>query len=128
MISADGCQPTFCGSDGKQATVFSCYNVVKASIANVGPSTIFAQQYQLIRLAGNTQPNPRKQFADDLQKDLVTRQHNQEEIILCGDFNEQLGDDPTLMSNVCASNDLFDVHDNCFGNDADVPTYIRGST
>jgi hypothetical protein len=119
---------TFCGSEGKQATVFSCYNVVKASIANVGPSTVFAQQYQLLRLAGTTQPNPRKQFADDLKKDLIARRHNHEELILCGDFNKQLGDNPTLMSNVSASKDPFDVYDNRFGDDADVLTYIRGST
>jgi hypothetical protein len=119
---------TLCGSEGKQVTIFSCYNVVKASIANVGPSTVFAQQYQLLRLAGNAQPNPRKQFADDLKHAITARRHNQEELILCGDFNEQLGDDPNLMSNVCAANDLFDVLDNRFGDDANVPTYIRGST
>jgi hypothetical protein len=67
---------TFCGSDGTQATVYSCYNVVNTSIANVGPSTVFAQQYQLLRLAGNAQPNPRKQFADDLNKDLAARHRN----------------------------------------------------
>jgi hypothetical protein len=39
---------TLSGSDGTQATVYSCYNVVKTSISNVGPSTIFAQQYQLL--------------------------------------------------------------------------------
>jgi hypothetical protein len=117
---------TLTGSEGTQATVYSCYNVVKTSIANAGPSTVFAQQYQLLRLAGTLQPNPRTQFADDLNKEIAHRRQNKEEIILCGDFNERLGDDPNLMASICASHDLFDVLDTKLGDAADVPTYIRG--
>jgi hypothetical protein len=115
------------GSDGAQVTVYSCFNVVKTSIANVGPSTIFAQQYQLLRLAGNVQPNPLKQFADNLKKEIAHRRRNREEVIICGDFNERFGDDSTLVVNICAKHDLFDVHGNKFGDSADVFTYVRGS-
>jgi hypothetical protein len=118
---------TLSGTDGSQATILSCYNVVKTSIANTGPATIFAQQYQLLRLAGNAQPNPRQQFAVDLKKEVANRRRNHEELIVCGDFNEQLGDDPNLMASVCAQHDLFDVHDRHLGDQAQVPTYIRGS-
>jgi hypothetical protein len=119
---------TFSGSDGTQATVYSCYTVIKTSIANAGPATVFAQQYQLLRLAGTVQPNPRRQFAHDLKAELAVCRRNHEEMILCGDFNEQLGDDPNLMNMVCASSDLYDILDNRLGAAADVPTYIRGST
>jgi hypothetical protein len=119
---------TLSGSDGTHATIYSCYNVVNTTIANVGPSTVFAQQYQLLRLAGNPQSNPCRQFAEDLETEEAARRRNHEELIICGDFNERLGDDPNLISTVCATCDFFDVHDRRLGDVAQVPTYIHGST
>jgi hypothetical protein len=118
---------TLAGSDSTQTTIYSCYNVVDTNIANVGPSTVFAQQYQLLRLAGNPQPNPRRQFVEDLKKEVAVHRRNHEELIICDDFNERLGNDPNLMSTVCATHDLFDVHGGRLGDTAQVPTYIRGS-
>jgi hypothetical protein len=83
---------TITGSYGKQATIYSCYNVVKTSIANASPSTVFAQQFQLLRLAGDLNTNPRRRFFEDLHLELAQRRR-QEDLIICGDFNKRVGDD-----------------------------------
>jgi hypothetical protein len=44
-----------------------------------------------------------------------------------GDFNEQLGDDPNLIALTCAQFNLFEALDYHHGEEAMVPTYIRGS-
>jgi endonuclease/exonuclease/phosphatase family metal-dependent hydrolase len=72
-------------------------------------------------------PNPRQRFIANLRRDIKTRIRNQEAIILVGDFNERLGDDPNLLASICGEFDLFDVHAYQHGDASMVPTYIRGS-
>jgi hypothetical protein len=53
--------------DSTAVTIYSAYsNVVNASVKAVGPGTVFAQQWQLLRLSGVQSPNPRKPFIADL--------------------------------------------------------------
>jgi exonuclease III len=101
---------TITGSGDAQATVFSYYNIVQPSITNAGPSTVFVHQYQLLRLAGDLTPDPRRRFIEDLHMELATRRRKEEELIICGDFNEQICDDLQLMARIAGSHDLFDVH------------------
>jgi hypothetical protein len=61
---------TLSGRDGSLLTIYSIYNVVNVKIGQVGPSTVFAQQWQLLRAAGVTNPDPRQQCVDDLHLDL----------------------------------------------------------
>jgi hypothetical protein len=50
---------TFTGHDGCLFTLYSLYNCVDVRITDVGPSTAYAQQWQLLRLAGIKDPKPR---------------------------------------------------------------------
>jgi hypothetical protein len=97
---------TFSGHDGRSFTLYLVYNCVDARITDVGPTTAFAQQWQLLRLAGVTAPKPRLQCVQDLSRDIRTRHRNDEDIMVVADFNEALGKDPTLMASICAKNAL----------------------
>jgi hypothetical protein len=108
-------------------TISSCYNVVNTTIASSGPSTVYVQQYQLLRLAGDLTPDPRRRFIDDLHMDLAKRRPKEENILICGDFNEQLGADAQLMARIAGSPDLLDVHQQRFGDTSNAPIYIRGT-
>ena len=120
------CTATFAGANNTSFTIYSAYNVVKATLDKVGTATVFAQQWRLLRLAGVQQPDPRRQFITDLLADLQRRRRNDEHVLLIGDFNEQIGDDPKLMASVCSALNLFDPHTLRHGDAVDIPTYIRG--
>jgi hypothetical protein len=45
-------------------------NVCKNNIEKAGPTTAFAQQWKILRLSGQTLPNPRKQLVKDLCKQM----------------------------------------------------------
>jgi hypothetical protein len=57
---------TLGGTDGSLLTIYSLYNCVDVKIGQVGPTTVFAQQWQLLRASGIQEPNPRQQCVDDL--------------------------------------------------------------
>jgi hypothetical protein len=118
---------TFTGRDGHLFTLYSLYNCVDVRIADVGPFTAYAQQWQLLCLAGIKDPKPRLQCVQDLSRDIRQRQLNDEGIMIVGDLNETLGKDPTLMASVCAKYSLYNVLDNIHGSCADVLTYNRGT-
>jgi exonuclease III len=118
---------TMTGSDGDSVTIYSFYNVVDVKLQHAGPSTVFAQQYRLLKFAGVTYPNPRQQCVDDLQREVAKSVANKEAIVIIGDFNEALGRDTGLMASVCSTNGHFDVHALFHGEQADIPTYARGS-
>jgi hypothetical protein len=118
---------TFTGRDNRLFTLCSLYNYVDVRITDVGPSTVYAQQWQLLRLSGVTAPNPRLQCVQDITRNIRARQRNHEDVMIVGDLNETLGNDPTLMASVCAKLNLYDVVDNMHGSSADIPTYIRGT-
>jgi hypothetical protein len=115
---------SFSGCDGRILTLYLVYNCVDARITDVGPTTAFAQQWQLLRLAGVQEPKPRLQCVQDLSRDIHMRHRNDEDIVVVGDFNETLGKDPTLMASVCAKHSLYDVVDHVHGPVADIPIYI----
>jgi hypothetical protein len=118
---------TFTGHDGCLFTLYSLYNCVDVHITDVGPSTAYAQQWQLLCLAGIKDPKPRMQCVQDLSHDIWQRQLNDEGIMIVGDFNKTLGKDTTLMASVCTKYSLYDVVDNLHGSCTDVPTYNRGT-
>jgi hypothetical protein len=118
------CRATLAGRDGSLTTVYSIYNVVKTTIAQAGPSTVFAQQWQVLRATGIKEPNPRKQCIKDLRTDLEATSSMGSDIILVGDFNKDFGSDPDLMASVCANSDLYDVLVDLYPDQLDTPTYI----
>jgi hypothetical protein len=118
---------TINGQDGRAVTIYSVYNVVKTTIKVASPATVFAQQWQLLRLSGVLILNPRKQTIDDLNDDIQRRRNNQGTVIIVGDLNEQISDDPNLIASTCAQFNLFDALEYHHGDTAMVPTYICGS-
>jgi hypothetical protein len=122
------CCATLAGRDGTLTTVYSYYNVVNTTIDQAGPSTIYAQQWQVLRTTGITSPNPRKQCIADLRNELQETRKAGSDIIIIGDFNEEVGRDPDLMASVCAEADLYDVLADLHPDQANTPTYIRGQT
>lgn len=120
------CTATFSGSDNSSFTILNAYNCVKTTLKQSGRGTVFAQQWRLLRLSGILHPNPRQQFITDLMADLKQRRSNGETLLLVGDFNERLGDDPKLMASIATSFCLADPHSSSHGSASDVPTYIRG--
>jgi hypothetical protein len=119
---------TLTGSDGDIIIIYSVYNVVDVKLQDAGPVTVYSQQYRLLRLAGVTFPSTRQQCVIDLQSAIAKSVANQEAIIIVGDFNEQLGRLPNLMTSVFVKNDLLNVHARFHGIAADIPTYARGTT
>jgi hypothetical protein len=119
---------TLTGRNGSLFTLGSLYNCVKTNIWNAGPSTAFAQQWQLLRLAGVANPSPRQQCIDDFTHAMAIRVSNKESILITGDLNEALGLDLNLMTSACASLDIYDVMDAMHGDSIAISTYARGST
>jgi hypothetical protein len=117
---------TLTGSDG-DVTIYSFYNVVDVKLQNTGPSTVFSQQYRLLRLAAVMLPNPRQQCVEDLQRAGTKSVANKEAIVIIGDYNKVLGKNAGLMASVCSANELFDVHALFHGENNNIPTYTRGT-
>jgi hypothetical protein len=80
------------GKNGREVLITTVYQACKASISTIGSKTAYAQQWHLLRQAGNPKPDRRKSFIIDLDNFLSTHHAAGTEILLMGDFNETLGD------------------------------------
>lgn len=80
----------------------------------------------LIRQADST-VDPRKAFRRYLTAFLTEEVNHGHEIILTGDFNERLGDDPSGMSKIAATFELIDIMHQQHPHLNDPATYARGS-
>ena len=87
--------------------------------------TLHAQQTSLYLLDGEIDPNPRKHFIRDLLTLITTAKDNNQDIILIGDFNEVVGDDPKMSEIVLVAGNLTDAHAHKHDH-ANIATYIRG--
>ena len=52
------CQITLTNTKEKLLTIYNVYNTINNTLAKAGPSTIWMQQWKLLQLTGNLQPNP----------------------------------------------------------------------
>ena len=107
-------------------TIFNVYNTVDTNIKTAGPSTIYMQQWKLLRLAGIIKPNPRNQFIQDLSAQVGAAIKNKSNICIIRYFNEILRKDPTLMSSLCVQHQLYDPFGEMFPEDSDISTYNQG--
>jgi hypothetical protein len=58
------------GKDGKSLVVITAYRVCTGNIVSAsGSSTAFHQQWNLVRLAGYSNPQPRNKFITDLSSE-----------------------------------------------------------
>ena len=111
------------GKDNREIIVLTAYNVPQETPA--GDDTLHAQQTSLYLLDGEVDPNPRKNFIRDLHTLVKATKDNNQDLILMGDFNEVVGDDPKMMAKVLMAGNLTNVHAHKHGH-AHIATYIRG--
>jgi hypothetical protein len=119
------CGYTIIGKDTKEIMIITAYNVSQYKNAKVGEDTLFNQQIALYKLQNIRDPDPKKLFIKDLAILVTNARKEDKDIILTGDFNELVGDDPRGMSKVLSEGDLTDAHEHQHGT-VDITTYTRG--
>ncbi|OEU09351.1 hypothetical protein FRACYDRAFT_248200 [Fragilariopsis cylindrus CCMP1102] len=119
------CGYTLIGRDNKEIMVITAYNVSQYKNANVGEDTLFNQQIALYKLKNIRDPDPKKIFIEDLTTLVKKARSEDKDIILTGDFNELVGDDPNGMVKVLSAGGLTDAHSYQHGI-IDITTYTRG--
>jgi hypothetical protein len=115
------------GKNGRRVTIVTVYQVCKQSVSTAGAKTARMQQWNLLRRAGDTDPNPRKSFCNDLDSFLTTLQAAGDELILMGDLNEHLEDNASGMNAAVAKFGLVDSVSYHHGTDGEVPTHSRSN-
>ena len=71
-------------------------------------------------------PHPRKLFIKDLLTLIKEAVNDDQDIILMGDFNETIGEDPRMMAQVLTAGRLTNIQANRHSNKTNIATYIRG--
>jgi hypothetical protein len=104
------CGYTIIGKDTKEIMIIKAYNVSQYKNAKVGEDTLFNQQIALYKLKKVRDLDPKKIFIEDLAILVTKTRKEDKDIILTGDFNELVGDDPRGMSKVLSKEDLTDAH------------------
>lgn len=122
---------TFQGGNRRQLTVISAYQVVAKYIQSKGQFSAGAQQQSLLIRHGDNVRDPRQAFRRDLKKflhQLLSKQNNdiQSDVLLVGDFNEQIGDEQQGMSSIATEFDLTDIFKIQHPHLLDPATYARG--
>ena len=120
------CGYTLLGKDDKEIMILTAYNVSQYKNAKVGTDTLFNQQVALYKLKDIREPDPKKLFIKDLIKLVTQARGEDKDIILAGDFNELIGDDPNGMAAVLQAGNLTDAHSHQHG-EVEISTYTRGS-
>jgi hypothetical protein len=87
----------------------------------------YTQQWNLLRRAGENNPNPRKSFCKDLDAFLIPLQAAGDELIVMGDLSEHLGDSASGMNAIVAKFGLVDSTTYHHGLDGELPTYSRSN-
>jgi hypothetical protein len=116
---------TLIGRDTKEIMIITAYNVSQYKNAKVGEDTLFNQQIALYKLKNTRDPDPKKIFINDLTALVKKARSEDKDIILTGDFNELVGDDPRGMSTVMLAGNLTDVHGHQHG-EINITTYTIG--
>ncbi|OEU19894.1 hypothetical protein FRACYDRAFT_235957 [Fragilariopsis cylindrus CCMP1102] len=119
------CGYTLIGKDNKEIMVLTAYNVSQHKNAKVGDDTLYNQQTALYKLKDIRDPDPKKLFIEDLTALVKKARMEDKDIILTGDFNELVGDDPNGMVKVISAGGLTDAHSHQHGI-VDITTYTRG--
>jgi hypothetical protein len=79
-------------------------------------------------MEGPPNPNPRKIHISNLRQLVSKICRDRHDLILMGDFNEQIGLDPQGMSSVLTTGGLIDSHTTHHGIKNEPATYARGHT
>ena len=115
---------TFQGAAGKRITIVSAYQVV-SDVVIPGTTTAAAQQQSLLIQRNDSIQAPRKAFRRDLASYLKVCKNAGDEIMLLGDFNEVMGEDPDGMTSLAHQLELYDMMSSRHSSPPPV-TYSRG--
>ena len=99
---------TFQGRAGRLVTVISAYQVVTDTPAK-GTTTAAAQQHSLLLQTNDVTTSPRVAFRRDLKHFIKACRDASHEILLVGDFNESVGNDPEGMSKFLVECELVNI-------------------
>jgi hypothetical protein len=115
------------GKDGKSVVIVTAYRVCRATIGKTGTSTAFHQEWHLLRLNGDPHPDPRRSFITDLKTAIALWKSEGANVILGGDFNENLGETINGLAHLASTCQLTDAHAHFHGIEDEPPTYVRGN-
>jgi hypothetical protein len=93
-----------------------------------GPSTVWMQQWALLRESGERNPDPIATFYLDLEKMLREWKSHGYEIILMMDANETIGDAPSKLTGTLNRLEMTDLVRHKHPNLPEPNTHIRGSS
>lgn len=117
-------------SSAKKLRIISAYQVCRQS--RPGTNTASSQQVaQLIleqaRGSDNHRQNPRQAFINDLSNFIRQVQADNEEILLAGDFNDDISSPQSGMKQLATTCGLVDLFGTRLGTTDSPPTYQRGN-
>ena len=117
------------GENNTGITIISAYQVCQNKVT--GKNTVVNQQIsQLIEEASRANEteriNPREAFIRELQTFIDQQQENGDQIILVGDFNEEITDIDSGMSNIATTCNLVDMFGARLGSPNIPSTWQRG--
>ena len=112
--------------DNKRLTIICCYQVCNQTLHSMGPKTALNQQWSLLKQQGHSHPNPRRQFYKDLDRTLALYTEQGDSIILAGDFNTSIGNDPSGLDRLLNKFHLSDTLRQLHGS-YQCATHSRGS-
>lgn len=110
----------------QRVSIICCYQVCRQTISTAGPKTAFSQQWSILANKGCSNPNPRKQFYQDLDTTIQNLRQQDHLIILAGDFNSTIGDEPAGLDKIVQKHSLTDAIQHLHG-PYECATYSRGS-
>lgn len=116
--------------NGKQGHVLNVVNIHHCidcgNIHCAKSMSVYAQQWAMLHVT-QKEPNPIQQFSHDLEAMLSLMLQKNEDILLAGDFNEELGGDSGPVAKVIAKLSLIDLANHKHTLDHEAPTQARGS-
>ena len=110
----------------RKLSIICCYQVCDQTSNSVGPKTAFNQQWSILKQQGNPYPHPRKQFITDLDKTLSQLRNKGHSIVLAGDFNTTVGEQPFGLDMILNKYSLIDSIQYLHG-EYECSTYARGT-
>ena len=127
------CGFTILGKDGRKMLVITIYNVSQNNSS--GDNTLSCQQQSLylndyncnnIKEDKATYIHPKKRFVKYLQMILENARRKRQDILLTGDFKEDMGDDHNNLTKLMLEMELVDIHSHTHGFDCEIATHIDG--
>jgi len=119
---------TLGGKDGKKVTFVSAYQPCKGKPKKDGSMTVITQQYaQFLEEKRHNPENVRRHFIRDFKRFVKNCKSRGEELVIQGDFNENIGINSDGLAQLCRQQDLMDPIHYMHGHPQDhFSTYLDG--